>query len=161
MFSMTLCFRLDQPSTYYDGAHGPARQQPTLYQAIDVQVDGFEHEQCEHHEYAAAESDEHVVDEELAGEPYEVHAPFAGAPVASGVHEAHDQPQRDWQVQHRQPQGVAVGREREDVCEDSCRDEWQQKPKVAGRQESALPGEVPGEQRQHKEAEIAAIKLHV
>ncbi len=75
----------------------------------------MEHHQRKTGEDAPAERDEHIVDDQLAREPHEIHAPLGGEPAASDVREADGQPEGDWQVQSRQQLSVAARAEGVDV----------------------------------------------
>ena len=82
-----------------------ARQQPRLEEGLDIDPDGLEDYPHGRDGDAAAEGDQHVVDEQLAGEPDEVHAARHFAPPVAGVRDAHYQPERDRQVQRRKRLG--------------------------------------------------------
>ena len=116
---------LDQPGGDEDGPGRSARQQPRLDERLGVDPDALEHHHHERREDAAAEGDQHVVDEELAREADEVHAALDLAPAAAGVRDAHDEPERDRQVQRRERLGGALRLERIDVGEHGRRDERQ------------------------------------
>ena len=103
----------------------------------------------------------HVVDEQLAREPDEVHAARDLAPAATGIRDTHHQPERDRQVQRRQHLGVAVRGEGIDVGEDSRRDERHGQPAQRAGVEPPFPGEIPGQERQHEEAQIAGVEAFV
>ena len=109
------------------------------------------------HQDAAAESDQGVVDEPLAGEADEIHAPVVVPPAAAGVGEADGQPQSDRQVQGCQHPCAAFG-SKGDVDDDGGGDERHASQKQARPIEIALPREVAGQKRQHEEAEVAPVE---
>ena len=104
------------------------------------------------------ERDEHVVDDQLAREPHEVHAPPAGEPAASDVRDADGQPQGDRQMQSGQHLGIAARREGENVGENGPGREEQRQPQTAHDVQAALPGEIGRELGQHKQAGVAGIE---
>lgn len=107
---------------------------------------------------AAAERDQHVVDEKLAGKADEIHAAFGLAPAPGRIGDAHQQPQRDRQVQSGQHQGVARRRERIDVDDYGCRDETHGQSLNGGIVQRPFPGEVAGYQWQHEQAGVAGVE---
>ena len=136
----------------------PQGEHPRDDHTLEVHADGREDAAREAGQHAAAEGHEHEVDEELAGETHEVHAPGAGAPPAGGVGDADSEPQRDRQVQAGQHLGVSARRERHAVDEDGGRRERQGQPQAGGPVEPALPGEVAGEQGQHEQTEVEEVE---
>ena len=126
--------------------------------SIPIDSNSTDHERREH---AAAERDQHVVDEELAGEADEVHAARDLAPAAARVRDPHDQPERDRQVQRRQRLGGALRLERIDVGEDGGGHERHRQPTERAGVEPSFPGEVAGQQGQDEEAEVAGVELGV
>ena len=158
MFSMTLCFASTSQDPTMTAPIAPHGISQLLGQPLGVHPDGVEHHQREGGEHAAAERDEHVVDEQLAGEPHEVHAPAAGEPAAPDVGDADDEPQGDRQMQRGQHLGIAACREREDIGENGRGREGQRQPHAGHDVEPALPGEVAREQRQHEQAGVASVE---
>ena len=152
---------LDQPGGDEDGAGRSARQQPRLDERLGVDPDALEEHHHERREDAAAERDQHVVDEELPGEADEVHAALDLAPAAAGVRDPHDQPERDRQVQRRQRLGGALRLERIDVGEDGGRDERRRQPTDRAGIQPSFPREVAGQQGQDEETQVAGVELGV
>ena len=87
--------RLHEPRSDDDRPHRPTREQPASGQPLGVHLDRGEHHHRKTSEYAPAEGDEHVVDDQLSREPHEVHASPVREPATSDVREADDQPQGD------------------------------------------------------------------
>ena len=119
---------------------------------LGVDSDGLENHQRKPREDAAAEGDQHVVDEELARESNEVHAAGHLAPAGARIRDAHREPKRHRQMQRRKRFGgaeldVAVLGERIDVGEDSPGDECRRQPAERTGVELPLPGEVAGQER--------------
>ncbi len=123
-----------------------------------VDPDGLEHGDDERREDAATEGDQHVVDEQLPRESDEVHAALDPAPAAAGIRDAHDQPERDRQVQGRQRLGGAVRRERIDVGEHGRRDERKGQPTDGPGVQPSSPHEIAGHERQDEEAQVAGVE---
>jgi hypothetical protein len=126
----------------------------------------MEHRHREPREHAAAEGDEHVVDEQLPREAYEVHAAGAVEPLAAQVGDADDQPQRDREVQRTQQLGVAQllmrsAGEREGIDDGGGGEEGDGQPDPAARRHPSLPEEIPREERQHEETGVAQVEGRV
>ena len=85
-----------------DLAHDP------LGDHVDVDTDRLEDRSGEQEQHPAAERDEHVVDEQLAREPDEIHAGGAVPPVPRGVGDTDDQPQRDRKMEREEGFGVTA-----------------------------------------------------
>ncbi len=86
-------------------------------------------------------------------------------PAAAGIGDAHCQPECDGQVEHREDFGRALGGEGVDVCEEGGGDERHRDPAKGAAAELPLPGEVAGEDWQHKEADVpgeaAAVAVQI
>src|SRR5215210_2485844 len=154
---------LHEPGGDHDGPDRSARQQPRLEEGLDVDPDGLEDHRHERREDAAAEGDQHVVDEQLAREPNEVHAAAHLAPSAARVRDAHHQPERDRQVQRREHLGVAaqVPSERVDVGDYARRDEREDQPAESAGADPPLPDEIAGQEGQHEETNVAGVEAGV
>ena len=158
MFSITLCLASTSQEPTTHRACRTARDHPTLGQPLGVDVDRGEHHQRETDEHAAANRDEHVVNEQLAREAHEVHPPGARPPAPSNVRDPDDQPQRNRQVQDHQQSGIAAAGEWVRVGHDGCHGERHGQPCGSRQVERPLPGEVAREQRQHEEGRVAGVE---
>ncbi len=128
MFSITLCFAStsqEATTTAPTAPHGISHDWKNGSGSMPM-ASNMARRECREH--AAAERDQHVVDEELAREADEVHAALDLAPAAAGVRDADDEPQRYRQVERGQHLGRAVGLERIDVGEHGGRDERRREP---------------------------------
>src|SRR5215211_4036601 len=152
---------LHQPGADHDGPYRAARQQPRLEEGLDVDPDGLEDDPHGRHEDAAAEGDQHEVDEQLARESDEVHAARHFAPPAARVRDAHYQPERDRQVQRRERLAVAVRGEWIDVGEYTRRDERDGQPAQSACAEPPLPDEIAGQEGQHEETQITGVEAGI
>ena len=154
MFSITLCFAstsqeatITAPST----PHGT----PILEHRLEIDPDRPEHPGREPEENPAAQRNQRIVDEQLAGEADEVHAPGGLPPAPARVCDPHKQPQRDRQVQRRQHLRVGCRLEGIDIREEGrgCESARQPHPGTLGK--PPLPDEVAGEEGKDEEAEVA------
>ncbi len=106
------------------------------------------------HEHAAAERDQHVVDEPLAREADEVHAPLVRAERPAHVREGDDEPQHDGQMERDEHLGVRIRFPRIEVDDERRERERRRRQHPAARVELPSAREVPGEERQHEETEV-------
>ncbi len=150
--------RLNQPGRDQNGPDHAAWQQPGFEEGLDVDADGIEDLRREGHQDPAAKRNQHVVDNELAGEADEVHAPRHLAPAAARISDAHDEPERDRQVQRGKRLGVAVRRERIDIGEERGGNERCREPTGSLRVQPPFPHEIARQQRQDEEAEVARVE---
>ena len=163
MFSITLCFASTSQRGDHGGADGAARHDPVLEVRLHLDADRLEDADRHGHEHAPAQRDQDVVDEQLAGEADEVHPPVAPPPLSADVGDAHGQPQRDGQVEHREDEGVsrlAFRREGEGerVHRDSRRREDRGQRQPAPQRERPVPREVRGDEGKREEADVAGVE---
>ena len=145
--------RLDEPCGH-DHRAGGARRDDPLGDALDVDARGLEDSRGQPHEHAAAERDQHVVDEPLAREADEVHASLVRAERAAHVRVRDDEPQHDGQVNRGQHLGVRVRIPRIEVHEERGERERRGRERPAAQVELPPAREVAGEERQHEETEV-------
>src|SRR5690606_13384839 len=77
MFSMTRCFRLDQPGGHDHGSRRSHREYP-FHDRFGVDAGGGEDGDGDPHQHTSSEREQSEVDEPLAREPHEIHPAFMG-----------------------------------------------------------------------------------
>ena len=97
--------RLDEPGGHDHGTRRSRGQHP-LGDPVDVDPRGLEDRGGQAHEHPAPERDQHVVDEPLAREADEVHAPLVRAERAAHVRVGDGEPQHDGQMERDERLGV-------------------------------------------------------
>ena len=97
MFSTTCCLDSTSHAATITAPAAPdgSTHSKTL---LDVDPDRLEDQRGEPEQHAATERDEHVVDEPLAGEAHEVHAPLVRSERAAHVRVGDREPQHDGQM---------------------------------------------------------------
>ena len=96
MFSTTRCF---DSTSHAATITAPAAPEGSTHASDPVDVDprGLEDRRGQTHEHAAAERDQHVVDEPFAREADEVHAPLVRSERAAHVRVGDHEPEQDRQ----------------------------------------------------------------
>lgn len=146
---------LDEPCRHDYGTRRTCRQDPLDDPLGKVGPDRLEDQRGEPDQHATAERDEHVVDDPLAGEADEVHAPLVRSDRAAHVRVGDREPQHDGQMERDEDLGGRARTVRVEV------DHERKKRERRGRQHPSpdveLPslGEVTSEERQHKQADVA------
>ena len=127
MFSMTRCFALDEPGGHDDRTRRARRQHP-LGDPLDVDPRGLEDRSGQAHEHPATERDQHVVDEPLAREADEVHAPLVRPDGAAHVRVGDREPEDDGQVDGDEDLGGRVRIEGVEVDHERSERERRRRP---------------------------------
>ena len=133
MFSMTLCLASTSQAAMTTAPTAPQGRIQDLQEPLRRQADGAEDEHGEHHQHAAAEGDEDVVDEPLAGEAHVVHALVVIAPARRRRTRSPRPATARWAGAGPPAPRVSTGCERHEVHGQGARDERRRQPEPGPR----------------------------